>query len=118
MKNVRIKYPTYFSEIEDIDNCNIDIFVELKGITFTLTVATPSNYYWYMDKEGIDYIPAGSPDIIVRSMTKENIELALKTYLDDNGYWLKVYILAWSGKGIFKMNKMIEDKKKEFKDIL
>lgn len=65
MKIVNITFPTYLSSIENIENDNIDVFVELEdGVTYTMVVATPRNYYWYMDKEGLDYMPP-SPQILL-----------------------------------------------------
>lgn len=83
-------------------------------------VTTPKNYYWYMDKEGLDYIPASPPDIIVRSLTEENIRKAIESYLDDDGYWLKLYFLAGKREGTFAvkaMDKMIEEIKETNKKV-
>lgn len=102
-----IKYPTPLTDVKDIENDNIDIFVETDdGMSYTFVVTTPKNYYWYMDKEGINYIPASPPDIIVRTLTEENIKEAVESYLDDNGYWLKLYFLAGKRKGIFEVKAM------------
>lgn len=121
MKIKQIDYPTSLSEVKDINNGNIDVFVETDdGMIYTFVVTTPNNYYWYMDKERLDYIPASSPDIIVRSLTEENIKKALETFLEDEGYWLKVYFLSWKRKGAFDikaMDKMIEEIKENNKRI-
>jgi hypothetical protein len=88
MKIKSINYPTPLSEVNDIENDNIDIFVEADdGMTYTFVVTTPKNYYWYMDREGVDYIPASPPDIIVRSLTEGNIRKAIESYFEDDGYW-------------------------------
>lgn len=109
---MRIKKITYISEVNDIYNDNIDVSVETDdGISYVFVVTTPKNYYWYMDKEEIDYIPASPPDIIVRSLTLENIRKALESYVENNGYWLKLYYLAGKQEGIFSistMNQMIK----------
>lgn len=116
-----IKYAEPLSKIKDIENDNIDIFVEDdEGMVYTFVVTTPKNYCWFMDKEGIDYIPASSPNIIVRSLTEENIHKALETYLEDDGYWFKLYYLSWKRKGVFDikaMNKMIGEIRKENDEI-
>jgi hypothetical protein len=116
-----IKYPSPLSEIDDIENDNIDVFVEIDdGMTYTFVVATPKNYYWYMDKEGLDYIPASPPDIIVRSLTEENIRKAIESYLEDEGYWLKLYFLAGKREGTFEveaMDMMIEEIKETNKKV-
>ena len=71
----------------------------------------------------MDYIPASPPDIIVRNLTDENIRKAIESYLDDEGYWLKLYFLAGKREGSFEvkaMDKMIEEikeiNKKVFRD--
>lgn len=85
-----------------------------------MTASTPKNYYKYMDKEGIDYIPSAPPDIIVRRLTEENIREALETYIKDDGYWMKVYYLAGSIQDAFDMrlmDKMIHEIKKQNEGI-
>ncbi|MGA3599120.1 hypothetical protein [Lysinibacillus agricola] len=52
MKIIDIEFPTYFETI-DKNNDNIDVFVRMEdGVTYTMVITTPNNYYWYMDKEG------------------------------------------------------------------
>jgi hypothetical protein len=64
------------------------------GFKLTFTVTTPNNLIWYMDKQNINYVDAGCPEIIVRSLTEENIREAIKSYASDDAYWLKLYFLA------------------------
>lgn len=120
MKIIDIEFPTYFETI-DKNNDNIDVFVRMEdGMTYTMVVTTPNHYYWYMDKEGLDYIPASPPDIIVRTLTKENIWKAIETFTEENAYWLKLYYLAGGREGIFEQNnmdKMIERIKKDVEEI-
>ena len=93
--NFDLEFPTPLSEIEDIFNDNIDVFVKLNnGLMLTLVVTTPLNYLWYMDKEGTDFIEASPPDIIVRKLTYETIRCAIETFVVDDAYWLKYYFLA------------------------
>ncbi|EMS70475.1 hypothetical protein [Ruminiclostridium cellobioparum] len=117
-----IRYAEPLSEIKDIENDNIDVFVEDdKGMVYTFVVTTPKNYYWYMDKEGLDFIPASPPDIIVRSLTEDNIRKAIESYLDENGYWFKVYYLSGERTGAFdinQMNQMIDEIKRNNMEIL
>ncbi|MGG4397449.1 hypothetical protein ABEX25_24420 [Paenibacillus thiaminolyticus] len=121
MRLLKIDYPTPISKVEDIENDNIDIFVTLDdGITYSLVVTTPQNYYWYMDKEGMDFIPASPPDIIVRRLTEENIQKAVESYIADNGYWIKLFFLAGQRSDAFEideLNKMIEKIKKSNAEI-
>lgn len=47
-----IKYPIPLSKVKDIENDNIDVFVEADdGMTYTFVATTPKNYYWYMEKK-------------------------------------------------------------------
>lgn len=121
MKIVKLELPLYFENIKDIYNDNIDIFVELDdGITYTIVVTTPKFFYSYMDKEGLNYIPASPPEIIVRSLTVENIRSAVESYLENNAYWLKLYYLAGEMEGTFDiklMDKRIKEIKKDNDDI-
>ena len=121
MKIKKISYPTSLEEILDIEDDNIDIFVELDdGMVYTMTVSTPKNYYKYMDKEKIDYISSMPPDIIVRKLTEENIRNALETYVKGDGYWLKLYYLAGNTTDAFDiklMDKMIQEIKKQNEEI-
>lgn len=93
-----ITFPTPLSNINNIDNDNIDVFVELEnGMVLTLVVTTPLNILDYMDKNDKGFLEAGPPDIIVKSLTEENIFDAIKAYGKDNGYWLKQYYLTGIG---------------------
>ena len=116
MKIKKISYAEPLSKIKDIENDNIDVFVEDdKGMVYTFVVTTPKNYYWYMDKEGLDFIPASPPDIIVKSLTEENIKQAIESYLEEDGYWFKVYYLSGERTSAFDMNlmdDMISEKRK------
>ncbi len=120
LKILNIEFPLYYDQL-DKDNGNMDVFVKLDdGMTYTMVVSTPSNYYWYMDKEGLDYIPASPPDIIVRNLNQDIVRKAIETFVQDNGYWLKLYFLAGKDYGSFDikhMNKMIEEIKRTKEEI-
>lgn len=110
MKVIKIEYPTQLSELKDIKDDNIDVFVELDdGITYTVVVSTPKNYYNYMEKENIDFY-CGVPDVIVKEITHDNIERAIIKYAEDNAYWLKYYHLAGEV-NVDVLNKVIKEKK-------
>ncbi len=121
MKIKKISYVEPLAKIKDIEDDNIDVFVEDdKGMVYTFVVTTPKNYYWYMDKEGLDFIPAAPPDIIVRSLTEENIKQAIESYLEEDGYWFKVYYLSGERTGAFDMklmNDMIDEIRKNNDEI-
>ena len=52
---------------------------------------TPKNLVSLMDKEKMDFSEPGCPFIIVRKLTKEIIEEAIKAYPEDDAYWLKFH---------------------------
>jgi hypothetical protein len=101
-----ISFPTYLEDITDIENSNIDVFVELEdGYTYTVVVATAKNIESLMDKEEINYFEPGYPFIIVKKLTKDIIEETIKAYAENNdGYWLKLYHFAG------KINKTVFNK--------
>ena len=47
-----------------------------------------------MDKEKTNFSEPGAPFIIVRKLTKEIIEEAVKAYAENDAYWLKFYHFA------------------------
>ena len=47
-----------------------------------------------MDKEKTNFSEPGDPFIIVRKLTKEIIEEAVKAYAENDAYWLKFYHFA------------------------
>ena len=90
-----ISFPTYLEDITDIENSNIDVFVELEdGYTYTVVIATAKNIVSLMDKEKTNFLEPGDPFIIVRKLTKEIIEEAVKAYAENDAYWLKFYHFA------------------------
>jgi len=97
-----ISFPTYLEDITDIENNNIDVFVELEdAYTYTVVVATAKNIESLMDKEKMNYFEPGYPFIIVKKLTKEIITEAIEAYASDDAYWLKLYHFAG------KINKTI-----------
>ena len=97
-----ISFPTYLEDITNIENSNIDVFVELEdAYTYTVVVATAKNIESLMDKEKINYFEPGYPFIIVKKLTKEIITEAIEAYASDDAYWLKLYHFAG------KINKTI-----------
>lgn len=117
MRIKNIIYPTTLEKIPDRLNDNIDIFVETdKEMHFTLTVATPLFYFSYMDKENLNYVPVGTPDVIVKELTYDNIWEAIETFCDNDGYFMKIYFLSGDNNGAFShqnLNKIIEKYNKE-----
>lgn len=109
MKIKKITYPTALEKIPDLYNDNIDVFVETEdGLHFTMTVCTPLFYLHLMEKEKLNFIPASPPDIIVKKLTHNNIQEALESFCEDDGYWMKLYFLSGTNDGIFSQKKMDE----------
>lgn len=121
MKINKIEFPTPLSEIADIENDNLDVFIELEdGFSYNVVVSTPKNLIWYMEKENLNYIPAAPPDIIVKSLTENNIIEAIKNYAQDDAFWLKLYYLSGTNRKAFDIEKMNDelDKIKKANDAL
>ena len=93
-------------EITDIEDYNLDVFVELEdGYTYTVVIATAKNIVSLMDKQKTNFSEPGDPFIIVRKLTKEIIEEAVKAYAKNDAYWLKFYHFAGEV-NMFVFNKL------------
>ena len=109
-----INFPTYLEDITDIENSNIDVFVELENsYTYTVVVTTVKNIESLMDKEKMNYFEPGYPFIIVKKLTKDIIEETIKAYAENNdGYWLKLYHITATLE-IEDINEILFRKKQE-----
>jgi hypothetical protein len=114
MRINNIMFPTYLKDIKDIENGNIEVFVEVEnGYIYTVVVATAKNIDYLMEKKKMNYFEPGHPFIIVKELTQEIIEETLQAYAEKNdgyfapdendgysyveghdGYWLKFYHFA------------------------
>ena len=94
----KISFPIPLTDIEDIYDDNVDVFVDLKnGHSYTVVVGTYKNILSLMDKEKSNFLPPGEPMIIVRKLTIEVIEEAIQAYAEHaDGYWLKLHHFASS----------------------
>jgi hypothetical protein len=83
-----ISFPTYLEDIKDIENSNIDVFVELEDdYIYTVVVATVKNIESLMDNENMNYFELGHPFIIVKKLTKNIIITeAIEAYASDDAY--------------------------------
>ncbi|MEC0233384.1 hypothetical protein P4H71_03325 [Paenibacillus kribbensis] len=107
MRIKKIVYPTPLSQIADIENDNIDVFIELEDETnISVVVCTPKNLISYMAKENINFIPASPPDIIVKSLTEENIEQAINNYAQEDAFWLKLFFVAGIDKTVIDLERI------------
>ena len=95
VKKISFVRPNLLEEIPDIEDYNLDVFVELEdGYTYTVVIATAKNIESLMDKERMNYFEPGYPFIIVKKLTKEIISEAIQAYASDEAYWLKLYHFA------------------------
>ena len=92
VKKISFVRPNLLEEIPDIEDYNLDVFVELEdGSKYAVVIATAKNIMSLMDKEKMNYFEPGDPLIIVRKLTKEIIEESVKAYAENDAYWLKYY---------------------------
>lgn len=78
--------------IEDIETGFSDVFVTCDD---NRTYIAYQSFLKDEDDETIDFIAPKSPVIIVKQLTEETIEAAIRYYVtEDNGYWLKFYHLG------------------------
>lgn len=95
MNHREIQEIQFFCDWDDIHmkDTEIDVFVRSKdNYNYVLTVGTPKYIEYFMENENKDYFTPGYPLIFVKSLTKENVEQAVKAFAEENdGYWLKVY---------------------------
>lgn len=117
MKVIQISYPTPLSQSIDIENDNIDVFVELEdGMTYTLVVATIKNLEQYMERKKLAYLPPRPPDIIVRKLDEDSIRAAMESYAEGNAFWLKLYFILGADRDAIDLNS-IDSSIKKIKDF-
>ncbi len=96
MKIKSITYPTALHNGVNIEDDNIDVFVELEDSrTFCVVVATYKNIATQMENSKTDYLEGGCPQIIVKKLTHEIVEEAINSHAKEDAYWLKIYGLSY-----------------------
>lgn len=92
----KISFPIPLTNIEDIYDDNIDVFVDLEnGRSYAVIVGTYKNILSLLNKKNSNFLPPGEPMIIVKKLTMEVIEEVIQAYTkEDNGYWLKLHHFA------------------------
>ena len=92
---MKVKSITFLSDLKDVKDIfddNMDVSVKLEnGRNYVLVVGTPKNLLRLMENEKSDFLSPGDPIVIVKKMTKEVIEQAIKAYAEDDAYCLKFY---------------------------
>ena len=92
MKVLTIDFFGPLEDIEDVFDYNMDVSVNLEnGQNYVVVVGTPKNLLKLMENEKSDFLSPGDPIIIVKKMTKEVVEEAIRAYAEDDGYYLKFY---------------------------
>jgi hypothetical protein len=92
MKVESITFLSDLKDVKDIFDDNMDVSVKLEnGRNYVLVVGTPKNLLRLMENEKSDFLSPGDPIVIVKKMTKEVIEQAIKAYAEDDAYYLKFY---------------------------
>ena len=95
MKVESITFLSDLKDVKDIFDDNMDVSVNLEnGKNYVVVVGTPKNLLRLMENEKSDFLSPGDPIIIVKKMTKEVIEQAIKAYAEDTAYYLKFYSAA------------------------
>ena len=95
MKVESITFLSDLKDVKDIFDDNMDVSVNLEnGKNYVVVVGTPKNLLRLMENEKSDFLSPGDPIIIVKKMTKEVIEQAIKAYAEDSAYYLKFYSAA------------------------
>ena len=111
---MEVKTIELMEDIQNVYNDNIDVLVENEdGYEYIISVGTPQNLLNQMKKEKTNFIGPGDIHIIVKKLTKQIITEAIKTYAEDNGYWLKLYQFA-SSIDIEILNKLEAEHRKEW----
>jgi hypothetical protein len=96
----KISFPTPLEDIKDIENDNIDVFVELEDrYKYTVVLGSYKNILSAMDRTKRDFLEPGYFFIIVKKLTQEIIEQAIQAFPEeDDGYWSKFdYLSTESG---------------------
>ena len=90
-KLLRIEYLSSWDKV-DPESDNIDVHVHLEdGRIYSLLIATPSNIYWCMKNEGINYF-FGTPPVFVARLDETNVGRAVKALIEEeDGRWLHIY---------------------------
>jgi len=114
---MKIKRIEFAEEITDVNNDNIDVFVENEdGYTYTIGVGTPQDFLEEMEQEKTNFVRPGTRMIIVKKLTKEIVTEAIQAYAEDDGYWLKLHQFADSI-DISILNKLEAEHRKEREDF-
>lgn len=92
MKVLEIFFPFKFAELDNPKTDIVDVVVTLEnGCSYTILVATPSSIESLFQEDHQNYLPPRSLFLIVRELSQEIIEDAIKAYSKKKAYWLRLY---------------------------
>lgn len=90
-----IRFEPELETIEKRDDDNVDAILELNdGYEYMVLVITHKNILSLMNNEKSDFLFPVDPMIVVKELTMDNIERAIKAFAEDDAYWLKLHHLA------------------------
>ena len=117
---MKIKEISYLNRPSDlVDDC-LDVIIQLEDdycvdeFCYVVEVTTPEFLSSQMKESKSDFLPPDYPYIIVSKLTKEIIEAAIQSYVDEeeDSFWLKLYCLP-AILEIEDINKILDQKKQE-----
>lgn len=89
---MRSKKIQFIDEVRDEYNDSIDVGVEFEDdSSYTIVVHTPNDLMDEMLQEKINFLPPSTPMVIVKKLTKDIVNEAIKAFAKGQGYWLKLY---------------------------
>lgn len=116
-----IRFEPELEDIEKRDDDNVEAIIELNdGYEYIVPVITHKNILSLINNERSDFLFPMDSMIVVKELTMENIERAIKTYAKDDAFWLKLYHLA-SGIDIKTLNILRDrwfEKKKLINELI
>lgn len=119
MKIENITFLNDLNNIDDIFDANIDVSVTLEdGYRYVVVIATQKNLLTLMNNEKSNFLYPGDPMIIVKKITKEVIEQAIRAYAEDDGYHLKLYAADLDTKTLNVLKKRYIARDKLLDDLL
>ena len=119
MRVVTIDFLSPLEDIEDVFDDNMDVSVDLEnGQNYVVVVGTPKNLLTLMENEKSDFLSPGDPIIIVKKMTKEVIEEAIRAYAEDDAHFLKFYALELDTKTLDELKNRYIARSKFIQDLL
>ena len=91
MQITNIDIKADLESIVDIENAWCDVFISSDdGRTYIVQVITYKNFLVPEDEDPINFLSPRAPSILVKEVSTETIEAAIKYYAEkDDGYWLK-----------------------------